>query len=99
MSPLPTVELKDISSHTCREPLESLDASVATRGATSSAVVCLQAACNASNAHATNAYVYGFDFQNTTSTSFSVVLHYNNTNAVNSSQGPPYATRLNKVSS
>ena len=57
----------------------------------------LQAACNTSNPHATNEYVYGFNFQNTTRSYFSLDLHYNNTNAVNSSNGPPYVTRLNKV--
>ena len=41
--------------------------------------------------------MYGFNFQNTTRSYFSLDLHYNNTNAVNSSNGPPYATRLNKV--
>ena len=59
--------------------------------------LCVQAACNTSDPHATNSYVYGFNFQNTTRSYFSLDLHYNNTNAVNSSNGPPYATRLNKV--
>ena len=41
--------------------------------------------------------MYAFDFGNTTISRFSLSVWYNNTNDLNTTQGPPLAQRINQV--
>lgn len=59
----------------------------------------LQAKCNASDPNAINAYMYAFDFGNSTPSAFSLGLWFNNTNALNNTSAqPPDIQRVNAVS-
>ena len=58
----------------------------------------LQARCNVSDPNAINAYVYGYDFGNSTRSAFTLGLWYNNTNALNNTSArPPAIQRVNAV--
>jgi hypothetical protein len=57
----------------------------------------VQADCNLSGPPTANSYVYAYDFGNTTRGGFSLSMWYNNTNDLNTTQGPPLAQRVNQV--
>ena len=59
---------------------------------------CRRRQANCDQPPSTNAYVYAYDFGNTTMSRFDLSLWYNNTNDLNTTQGPPDAQRVNQAS-
>ena len=56
-----------------------------------------QAQCDLPGNPSTNAYVYAYDFGNTTASRFNLSVWYNNTNDLNTTQAAPDAQRVNQV--